>query len=433
MSAALEYHRATDVETGGTDEDEARTLDTHPTLFKEYVGAERVPLDSSVAGPILGDGASVLRTRTHSGFPGKRTVHFRGYSSAGALYPVEVYVATPGALYSFDPLEPALVLLRQGDARADVAAAVDAAAETFLVVTGIHERTGWKYVERGYRHVWWDAGTLLANVLALAAADDLRPRLHTAFVDRDLNAALDVDGVTEYALAAVALGTSAPAAATRPRKGLSRGAAASRFPLAAAAHAASSLHDTTEVREWRTAPTGDEPKLDRDALVAAIRRRASVRRYEEEPLPRDELATLLAWSEAPIPADAPAVVRQVVTVAAVDGLAAGTYDARLEPLRLRDEEELRARVGFAAMEQDHPRAAAANVFQLGNLGAVVDSLGDRGYRWAQLEAGIRAGRIQIGAFMRGWGAAASTFYDSEVSRLLETHEAPLLMVALGPR
>jgi hypothetical protein len=35
--------------------------------------------------------------------------------------------------------------------------------------------------------------------------------------------------------------------------------------------------------------------------------------------------------------------------------------------------------------------------------------------------------------MRGWGAAASTFYDSEVSKLLDTDAAPMLMVALGPR
>ena len=85
------------------------------------------------------------------------------------------------------------------------------------------------------------------------------------------------------------------------------------------------------------------------------------------------------------------------------------------------------------MEQEHPRDAAVNVFQLGDLDAIVERLGDRGYRWAQLEAGIRAGRLQIGAFMRGWGAAASTFFDDEVSRLLGTHEAPLLMVAIGPR
>jgi hypothetical protein len=35
--------------------------------------------------------------------------------------------------------------------------------------------------------------------------------------------------------------------------------------------------------------------------------------------------------------------------------------------------------------------------------------------------------------MRGWGAAASTFYDDEVSKLLGTGDAPLLMVAVGAR
>ena len=102
MSAARDYHLATNVPAGGTDEDEARTLDTHPSSFKAYGDAERVPLEASVAGPLLGDGAAVLRTRTHFGFPGERTVHFRGYSSAGALYPIEAYVATRDALYAFD-------------------------------------------------------------------------------------------------------------------------------------------------------------------------------------------------------------------------------------------------------------------------------------------------------------------------------------------
>lgn len=434
MSAAREYHLATNVPAGGTDEDEARTLDTHPSLFKEYGAAERVPLETSLAGPILGDGAAVLRTRTHYGAPGKRTVHFRGYSSAGALYPVEAYVAAPDALYSFDALSRELVRLRDGDARAAVAAAVDAVAETFVVLTGIHARTGWKYLERGYRHVWWDAGTMLANVLALAAADNLRPRLHTGFVDRALNAAVGADGVSEYALAVVALGDGAHVSApNQPGNGVLQAAAGRRFPLADAAHTASSLADAEEVRAWRTEPQDDEPRQDGDALRRAIRRRGSVRDYAAEPLPRDEFADLLAWSEAPIPADVPPVVRQLVTVAAVDGLDAGTYDTRLRLVRRHDEEELRRRVGFAAMEQEHPQIAAANVFQLGDLEAIFEQLGDRGYRWAQLEAGIRAGRIQIGAFMRGWGAAASTFYDDEVSRLLESEEAPLLMVAVGPR
>ena len=202
------------------------------------------------------------------------------------------------------------------------------------------------------------------------------------------------------------------------------------FPLASRAHAASSL---AEGEVWGTASAGEEPRLDRAALAEAMRRRRSVRRYANTPLPRDELAELLRWSEAPIPADAPPVVRQLITVASVDGLEPGIYDAQLNLITARDVRELREATGFAAMEQEHPRDAAVNVFQVADLEAIVERLGDRGYRWAQLEAGIRAGRLQIGAFMRGWGAAASTFYDDEVSRLLDTHESALLMVAIGPR
>jgi nitroreductase len=205
------------------------------------------------------------------------------------------------------------------------------------------------------------------------------------------------------------------------------------FPIALRAHAVSALADANAVREWRTEPPGEEPKLDHDAITRAIRRRRSVRAYADRPLPRDELAELLRWSEAPIPADAPPVVRQVVTVASVDGLEPGIYDVELNLLAGRDERELREAAGFAAMEQEHPRDAAVNVFQVADLDAIVQRLGDRGYRWAQLEAGVRAGRLQIGAFMRGWGAAASTFYDDDVSRLLDTHESPLIMVAIGAR
>jgi SagB-type dehydrogenase family enzyme len=436
LTVAREYHRATDVPAGGTDEDEARMIGARPRLFKEYGDRERVALEASVAGPLLRDGAGIVRSQPRRDYGGG-TIHWRGYSSAGALYPVEAYVAAPDGLYSFDALGRSLVRLADGDARpalAEAAAADElAAAGAVVVLTGIHARTGWKYLERGYRHVWWDAGTMLANLLALAAADDLAPRLYTGFVDAAVNRLLTVDGVHEYALALLAVGGGSESGSPAPAPVANPAEAARRFPLAERLHEASSLVDAGAVRDWRGDGGGEEPKLPRDELARAIRRRGSVRRYAPDPLPRDELAALLDWSEASIPADAPPVVRQRVTVAAVDGLAAGIYDTGLELVAARDERELRVGAGFAAMEQDHPRLAAANVFQLADLDAVVDRLGERGYRWAQLEAGIRAGRLQVGAFMRGWGAAASTFFDAEVSRLLGTREAPMLMVAIGPR
>jgi hypothetical protein len=282
---------------------------------------------------------------------------------------------------------------------------------------------------------------MLANLLAVSAADGLEPRLYTGFVDREVNDLLGADGEHEYALALLAL------PGTVPGRGLSQKAFLGRsgdwdsprsgtvpsYPLADAAHEASSFADADEVREWRRPVSASEPMLDRDALAHAIRRRRSVRRYAQTPLPLEALRELLSWSEAPIPADAPSVVRQAVTVASVEDLRPGIYEAALSLVSARDQQELRTAVGFAAMEQEHPRDAAVNVFQLGDLDAIEARLGPRGYRWAQLEAGIRAGRLQVGAFIHGWGAAASTFFDNEVSSLLETRDSPLLMVAIGSR
>jgi SagB-type dehydrogenase family enzyme len=208
VSAVLDYHRATDVPAHGTDEDEARMVEARPALFKDYGEAERLPLETSLAGRLLHEAAGIVRSQPGRDYGGG-TIHWRAYSSAGALYPIEAYVAAADGLYGFDVMTPALVRLRSGDARGLVGAAAAASeladAAALVVLTGIHARTGWKYLERGYRHVWWDAGTLLANLLALAAADGLSPRLFTAFDDRELNDALGVDGVREYALAVLAL------------------------------------------------------------------------------------------------------------------------------------------------------------------------------------------------------------------------------------
>src|SRR5262249_59868305 len=90
-----------------------------------------------------------------------------------------------------------------------------------LVFTGIIWRNSWKYRARTYRHLFWDAGTMLANALAVAAALGLEPRLLTGFVDAAVHRLLGVDGTGEMALALLALGpepsprssTAAPAAA----------------------------------------------------------------------------------------------------------------------------------------------------------------------------------------------------------------------------
>ena len=114
--------------------------------------------------------------------------------SAGNLHPIEIYVAcdrlgeVPAGVHHFAPLEAGLTTLREGDHRGGLAAATVApevaAAPCGLVLTGIPFRTAWKYGERGYRHLFWDAGTMVGNLLALAEAHGLPARVYVGFVDR---------------------------------------------------------------------------------------------------------------------------------------------------------------------------------------------------------------------------------------------------------
>ena len=138
--------------------------------------------------------------------------HFRTYACAGALYPVEVYVVAgeveglePG-VYHYAPLEHGLTRLREGDLRGNLGLAEQSPGAATLIFTGIPWRTAWKYTTRGFRHLFWDTGMMLANLLASAAALRLRARVYVAFVDDAANDVVGVDGETEFALCAVAFG-----------------------------------------------------------------------------------------------------------------------------------------------------------------------------------------------------------------------------------
>ena len=121
----------------------------------------------------------------------------RGYRtapSAGALYPLEVYVVAgnvadfePG-IYHYRPGEHLLVRVGDGDRRADLrAAAADQApvgeAPATLVIAAVPERTTRKYGDRGIRYVAMEAGHAAENVYLQAEALDLSTVAIGAFDD----------------------------------------------------------------------------------------------------------------------------------------------------------------------------------------------------------------------------------------------------------
>ncbi len=114
--------------------------------------------------------------------------------SAGALYPLEVYLVVgniqhvAAGVYRYESLEHRLAQTATEDKRADLAAAAydqewvaDGAA--LLVFTGVERRTTGKYGARGVRYVQMEAGHAAQNVLLQAVALGLGGAMVGAFDD----------------------------------------------------------------------------------------------------------------------------------------------------------------------------------------------------------------------------------------------------------
>jgi len=142
---------------------------------------------------------------------------FRATPSAGALYPVETYVAinrgeeiVPG-VYHHAVRAHALELLKEGDFGPQLASAclgqsMCASASAVFIFTAIPARSKWKYGERAYRYIYLDAGHAGAGLHLAAEALGLGCCMIGAFFDDELNSILGIDGVEETAVYAAAVG-----------------------------------------------------------------------------------------------------------------------------------------------------------------------------------------------------------------------------------
>jgi hypothetical protein len=113
-------------------------------------------------------------------------------------------------------------------------------------------------------------------------------------------------------------------------------------------------------------------------------------------------------------------------VHAVEGVAPGLYrwPDLAHPRRTGD---LRDELYTTCLDQDLGRDAAFVVMAVADL----DELDDRGYREAQLDAGMVEGRLHLAAYALGIGATGMTFLDSEIAGLLGEPLAALLFTCVG--
>jgi nitroreductase len=88
--------------------------------------------------------------------------------------------------------------------------------------------------------------------------------------------------------------------------------------------------------------------------------------------------------------------------------------------------------GYLCLGQSLFSDASAVLFLMTDLQSVLRSLGNRGYRVSQFEAGIIAGKIYLAAYAQGIGASGSTFFDDAVTEFFSPHAvSKSTMIAIG--
>src|SRR5262249_49070314 len=150
---------------------------------------------------------------------------------------------------------------------------------------------GWRYRERGYRHVYWDSGTMLAQLLAAADSAGVPAQLSTRFPDAVVTALVGADGVDEWPVAVVSLGDGEPALhGTGPAATGEVGEAPIEFPLETLAQRAGDLGRLGP--PWDRGAPADVPAHDQAAIDAVILARGSQRLMDPtRGLSRDVLTT----------------------------------------------------------------------------------------------------------------------------------------------
>jgi SagB-type dehydrogenase family enzyme len=144
----------------------------------------------------------------------------RTVPSGGALYPLELYVASrrvegvEPALHHYDPLRHGLELLRPLDLGESLEELTPyhellTSSAAFVVVTGMFWRSRFKYGARAYRFTLLEAGHVAQNLLLAVAALDLAGVPLGGFFDRRVDAFVDVDGLYEASLYLLPLGAGA--------------------------------------------------------------------------------------------------------------------------------------------------------------------------------------------------------------------------------
>ncbi|MFL6487869.1 MAG: SagB/ThcOx family dehydrogenase [Nitrososphaera sp.] len=399
-------------------------------------------------------------------------------------------------VYHFSPASFSLTQIRKGNYKNYLSATAannrDIANSSFVIIlTSFAWRNAWKYQARSYRHWFWDSGVIVANLLATTNAMGLPARLIMGFVDDDLNQLLCLEEQKESSIVMVAIGeedsghnvtltkqhakvdilsqVSIPKIRPLSRKG------DVNYPEICNVNQASKLTSRQDVIDWihnahrdgklistklNSPQKNDANKTNGYTVIAkeldqivensrslkeTILWRGSSREFARTAISFSALKAILYFSTRGIPMDffksEDSLIDIYFIANAVEGLKPGAYYYRHNASatnpntsidKVKEITNSRNISGYLCLGQSLFRDASVVFFLMTNLQSVLNSLGNRGYRASQFEAGVIAGRIYLSAYAIGIGASGSTFFDDAVTEFLSPHaSSKSTMIAVG--
>jgi SagB-type dehydrogenase family enzyme len=238
LSIGERFHHETSLTWGGVLGDLFRPKPKRPPQYKTYPGAKVIKLPKpEYRGMILEEAIKKRRSvRNYSpkamsiaqlsqllfaaqGITGKMYGQpLRSTPSAGALYPFEIYIIVnnvkdlPQGIYHYSILKHAIELIKAGDFSSQITNAglkqeMLGEADVTFVLSAIFNRVRHKYGERGFRYVYMEAGHISQNIYLQAVSLGLGSVGVGAFLDKEVNQLIGVDGHNEAAIYLHAVGT----------------------------------------------------------------------------------------------------------------------------------------------------------------------------------------------------------------------------------
>lgn len=208
--------------------------------YKTYPRFEKIPLKNKLTTTKLRKLIQNRRTRRESskkilgietlhsllnlaagrtGIPNTQMSDFRAYPSAGARYPLELYIVSfkidglDSGIYHFSPLDRSLELLWKGDYLNKINGILDGAlyefeslTKAFLIITSIEKRTTYKYGVEGKIFPYIEAGFMGANISLLLEEIGINTVVvGVQWCDEELGELLDLNPMNERVISGITI------------------------------------------------------------------------------------------------------------------------------------------------------------------------------------------------------------------------------------